>query len=73
MLKAKVETLPSGDSHYSFKHWSVGAEEPTQWMVENREAGSTDRQSGSLIVVPHNSDITIHRVQVLPLECPTAD
>jgi len=53
-------------SLYRFKQWHKGNTEPESWDVEGIEAG--DYPSGALCLVPHNSDVTLHFVQVTPLE-----
>ena len=44
-----------------------GSPEPLGWDVEGVEKRKNDYPSGSLCLVPHNSDVTIHEVMVEPL------
>ena len=67
-IKAQVSTLPNGHTRYRFKQWMQGKQEPKSWDVEGIEEGSRDFRSGALCLVPHNSDVTIHRVSVIPIE-----
>lgn len=43
------------------------ANEPTEWAVEAFKPPDTAFPSGSVCLVPHNSDVTIHQVTVEPL------
>lgn len=65
MIRAQVMTLPDGQSRYRFKQWSKKEAEPTVGDIEDFE--TDDYPSGALCLVPHNSDVTIHRVKVDPL------
>ena len=68
-MRAQVRTLPNGDTRYRFKQWLAGMPEPIAWDIEGDEpATNGDYPSGSLCLVPHNSDVTIHRVEVQPLQ-----
>lgn len=64
-VKTQVATLNDGRTRYRFKQWMATESEPDDWDVEGLEAD--DYPSGALCLVPHNSDVTIHRVQVEPL------
>jgi hypothetical protein len=66
-IRAQVSTLGDGQSRYRFKHWPSDEPEPEGWMVEAHEQAGVDYPSGSLCLVPHNSDVTIHEVTVIPL------
>jgi hypothetical protein len=66
-LKAQVTTLPDGRSRYRVKQWNDGAPEPAGWAVEGREDAGEDVTTGSLLVVPHNTDVTVHEIQVVPV------
>lgn len=61
-IKAQVQTMPDMRTRYRFKQWTNGKPEPGTWDVEGYETG--DYPSGALCLVPHNSDVTIHSVQV---------
>lgn len=67
-IKAQVSTLPNGDTRYRFKQWMYGITEPKDWDVEGIEVGNRDFRSGALCLVPHNSDVTIHKISVIPIE-----
>jgi len=64
-LKARVTTLRDGRSRYSVRQWIDGEPEPTAWAVERVESG--DVAAGSMLVVPHNTDVTVHEIHVAPL------
>ena len=70
LVKAQVATIKNGDTRYRFKCWADGASEPTTWDVEHIEAGGEDYSSGSLCLVPHNTDVTYHEIRVEPLASP---
>jgi hypothetical protein len=64
-IRTQVETRPDGRTRYRFKQWWVDQQEPSDWDLEGFE--SNDYRGGSLCLVPHNSDVTIHSVEVKPL------
>jgi hypothetical protein len=66
-LRARVETLPGGVARYRVRQWNDGEPEPGAWAVEAVEAPGTDLKAGSLLIVPHNTDVTVHEVHVVPL------
>ena len=65
LFKTQIATLPDGRSRYRFKQWMEDMPEPTGWDVEGFE--EDDYPSGSLCLVPHNSDVTIHQARVAAL------
>ena len=65
VIKTQVVTLPDERTRYRFKQWMADQPEPDGWDVEGFE--TDDYASGALCLVPHNSDVTIHRVVVEPL------
>jgi hypothetical protein len=65
-IKTQVMTTPDGRTRYRFKQWAETKKEPKFWDVEGFEAN--DYASGALCLVPHNSDVTIHTVQVIPFQ-----
>ncbi|MCI0421356.1 MAG: hypothetical protein L0312_19380 [Acidobacteria bacterium] len=66
LMKARVESLPDQRTRYRTKIWAMGEVEPEAWAVESIE-GAEDFQSGSLLLVAHNSDVTFGNLQVIPL------
>ncbi len=64
-VRAAVQTTAEGKSQYQFRQWMSGDPEPDEWDVVGWEEG--DYPSGALCLVPHNSDVTIHRVEVNPI------
>jgi hypothetical protein len=69
-IKAQVATLADGCSRYRFKQWMDGDPEPSGWDVQAFEQGADDFPSGSLCLVPHHTDVTVHEVRVEPLSAP---
>ncbi len=67
LIKAQVTTMDDGRSRYRFKQWNEQESEPEVWDVEGYEDPSTDYPSGSLCLVPHNTDVTIHHVRIVSL------
>lgn len=72
-IKAQVATIAAGDSRYRFKLWAEGKPEPRAWDVEHIEKGDGDFPSGSLCLVPHNTDVTYRDVRVEPIDGLTFD
>lgn len=65
-IKSQVISTGQGKSRYSFKQWLDGEMEPSMWDVSGAEI--QDYESGSLCLVPHNSDVTIHSIRVIPIK-----
>jgi hypothetical protein len=59
----------SGDFNVELS-WNKRETEPLEWAVESAEDSATDLSSGSLGLVPHNTDVTIHEVSVDSLDPP---
>ena len=66
-IRARVETLDTSDTQYSFKLWPAELPEPSDWNIIHVESGSTDYESGAFCLVPHNTDVTIHSVKINPI------
>jgi hypothetical protein len=64
-LKARVSTLPDGRSRYQVKQWNDGDPEPPGWAAESLESPESDPAGGSLLVVAHNTDVTVHEISVV--------
>jgi hypothetical protein len=64
-FKAQVTTLDNGSTQYDYRQWVDGTKEPENWDVSGID--EHDYPSGSLCLVPHNSDVTIHQIRVIPL------
>ena len=67
-VRTQVRTLENGDTLYRFKTWPADENEPEAWQAEGTEPGDHDYPSGSLLIVPHNSDVTIHELIATPLD-----
>ena len=65
-IRTQVRTLGDGSTLYRYKTWPVGEAEPPVWHAEGAEPGHLDYPSGALLLVPHNSDVTIHEVSATP-------
>ena len=61
---AQVRDTDDNRTLYRFKQWNQDQPEPTAWSVESSEPPATDYPSGALCLVPHNTDVTIHQVEV---------
>ena len=66
-IRTQVRTLEDGSTLYRFKTWPADEAEPSTWHAEGIEPGHLDYPSGALLLVPHNSDVTIHEVSATPL------
>ncbi|MBK8500734.1 MAG: hypothetical protein IPL46_00210 [Saprospiraceae bacterium] len=65
-FKAQVTTIENGSTRYLYRQWVDGVKEPEKWDVSGID--EHDYPSGSLCIVPHNSDVTIHQIRIVPLE-----
>jgi hypothetical protein len=70
-IRAQVETVADGQTGYRFKKWEAGSQEPEGWDVEANEAN--DDPAGSLCLVAHNTDVTIHQVAARRLSGPAKE
>jgi len=61
-IRSQVTSAPKGQSIYRFKQWMNEEDEPQGWDITGKE--ENDYFSGSLCLVPHNSDVTIHKIQI---------
>jgi hypothetical protein len=66
MLRGQVATMPDGRSRYRFKQWMASEPEPRGWDVQGFKSG--DHPSGSACIVPHNADVTVHRISVTAVD-----
>lgn len=66
-LRARVETLPGGESRYSMRLWEVGTSEPALWTFEQTTAGLNDHPAGSFVLVAHHADVQIGNVTITAL------
>lgn len=65
-LKARVQTLPDGDTLYRVKIWQHEEDEPALWDLCTTE-GPSDYQNGCLLLVAHNSEVTFGNIEIIPL------
>ena len=63
-----MATLQDGRSRYRVRQWNDGDTEPLSWAVEGIEAAGDDVAAGSMLLVPHNTDVTVHEIHVVPLD-----
>ena len=63
-IRTQVKTLENNHTRYRFKQWKATDPEPAHWDLEGIEDGKSDLSSGALCLVPHNSEVTIHTVEV---------
>ena len=67
-VRTQARTLADSSTLYRYKTWAAGEPEPLAWHAEGTEPQHLDYPSGSLCLVPHNSDVTIHEVAAAPLQ-----
>ena len=65
IARAQVRTVGPDVALYRFKIWPADEPEPEGWAVEGSKTGET--RSGSFCIVPHHSDVTVHRLHIRPL------
>ena len=65
-FKASVETIPGVGGLYKLKVWPDGQTEPVNWDLTGQEQLS-DPQSGSMMLIAHNRDVSFGNVTVNPL------
>jgi hypothetical protein len=65
IFKFRVESIASG-SRYSLKVWAQGQPEPAVWNLVGQE-GLTDVQSGSMLLLVHEADVSFGNVTVVKL------
>jgi hypothetical protein len=65
-MKHRVLSLPDGTTKYSVKLWPGNEAEPSNWDLEAVEDDS-DLQSGCVLLLAHNSDVTFGNVKIVPL------
>ncbi|MDH3707467.1 MAG: fibronectin type III domain-containing protein, partial [Acidimicrobiia bacterium] len=68
--KARVESLPTGETAYDFKWWEDGQAEPTNWILGITEPVG-DLPTGSLLLVAHHVDVTFGDVAIQDLATET--
>ena len=65
-MKSRVESLADDSTQYSVKFWVAGQPEPVEWDLQARE-GPEDVQSGSGLLISHNTDVTFGNVKFNPV------
>ncbi len=65
-LKAQVDNIDKGLTRYRVKIWSEESEEPENWQLTAVE-GERDLQSGSALLIAHNTDVTFGNVSIIPI------
>ncbi|MBT7585295.1 MAG: hypothetical protein HN558_07145 [Gemmatimonadetes bacterium] len=69
MINGQITTMPDRRSRYRFKQWQESVPEPAAWDIEGFEVD--DDPSGSLCLVPHNPNVTLHTVSIEKITAPT--
>lgn len=65
-MKTRVQTLHDGGSVYSAKLWPADESEPSQWDLR-MERSAEEATHGSVLLCPHNTDVTYGNVEITPL------
>ena len=66
VLKMRVETKPGKGGFYRLKMWRADEPEPSGWDLKGQEA-LNDPQTGSFLLLAHQTDVTFGDVQVRPV------
>ena len=70
LIRARVQSIDEKTNLYRFKKWQAHQKEPQKWQISVPESKETDFSAGALCLVAHNSDVTIHKVDVKPVQKP---
>ena len=65
-MKSRVESVGVDLTRYSVKLWEYGLPEPDEWDLHATE-GPYDVQSGSGLLISHNTDVTFGNVSFTPI------
>ena len=65
-IKHRVEDQPNGSTLYSVKYWKSDEKEPEPWDFQATEPDG-ERESGSALLIAHNTDVTFGDILVTPL------
>ena len=66
-LKSRVDMIDKDSTRYSVKIWSFKEPEPEDWDLTTIE-GPGDIQSGSALIIAHNTDVTFGNIYVNPVK-----
>jgi len=66
-LKSQVDNIEKDLTRYRVKIWPARNDEPENWQLTAVE-GAQDIQSGSALLIAHNTDVTFGNVSIIPLE-----
>lgn len=64
VMKARVQTHPSGGSHYHLKAWRQGQPEPSGWHVTLEQPEIDDHPNGSILLLAHHVKASFGQVTV---------
>lgn len=67
-MKHRVTTLDSTRTRYQVKLWPDGQPEPANWDVEAVEVSPDNINSGSALLLAHNTDVTFGDIRVAAVE-----
>ncbi len=67
MVKASVQSSPTGPAYYRFKMWKAADPEPVAWDMESAGLDS-EPDSGSMMLVSHHVDVAFGNVTVKKLD-----
>jgi len=68
-MKHRVMDLSETETQYSVKFWEATLEEPENWDFQAIEV-NTIRESGSALLLAHNTDVTFGNVRVIEIDNP---
>ncbi|MEM8967123.1 MAG: hypothetical protein AAGE93_11955 [Bacteroidota bacterium] len=66
-MKHRVLTIHDSLTHYYVKLWEDGSAEPSDWDVVAEEFTPDNIQSGSALLLAHNTDVTFGSFSVIPI------
>jgi len=66
-LKHRVESISEIETQYSVKFWDAELPEPGGWDLQAVEV-MTRKESGSALLIAHNTDVTFGNISVTPLK-----
>lgn len=67
-MKHRVQQIDSLSTRYQVKFWQDNEEEPTAWDLEAVEESTNNINSGSALLLAHNTDVTFGDIRVVAVE-----
>ncbi|MDF9796773.1 hypothetical protein OKW21_002036 [Catalinimonas alkaloidigena] len=66
-MKHQVKNLNDSTTRYSVKLWEAQRPEPSHWDFVAREVADDNLQSGSALLIAHNTDLTFGDIEVIAI------